>query len=221
MDAVKNKRQNSKLIETMKRIRERERAGVTAASAEAGNARRSLQLLMSDLRGVVEDIPYDAAEIFDFRLSRSEPARLWIDKTAFVAMAGDGEGFRMLKDTRAGRVLLRESREPAEIAKAVMHYVAERLARLYKEREAEERTTVMPERAPEKTPDRAPPPAVPQASPASAGEGIFPSAPQITVRRSRLRSFLWFCAGFVFGAAALLVFAWFYADIAAYLARVR
>ena len=83
--------------------------------------------LRDDLSDVINDIPYDA-HFFDFRISGKEPARLWIDATTFITLADETGNYRMLKETRAGRVLLCESEDRKPVGDATVNYIAERLA---------------------------------------------------------------------------------------------
>lgn len=113
-----------RLEETMRLVRERE----ANSKVEFAQLKRdALLALRDDLSDVINDIPYDA-HFFDFRISGKEPARLWVDATTFITLADETGNFRMLKETRAGRVLLCESDDRKTVGDAAVQYIAERLA---------------------------------------------------------------------------------------------
>lgn len=85
-----------------------------------------LELLGDQLKPLIADLPSDC-DLFDFALGQSSPPRYWIDMVAFVMMSRDRKSYRLYRDTRAGRELLRESVDPDDIAVAVRDYVAHRL----------------------------------------------------------------------------------------------
>ncbi|MEP2944454.1 MAG: hypothetical protein ABJL18_01195 [Hyphomicrobiales bacterium] len=205
------------LTETMQLIRKKEHARRFATANVHGQNRNQLSLLLDDLEDVIADIG-DERKYFDFHLSHGEQPQLWIDETTFVVMSKGGAGFRLLKQTRAGRILLRESRGRAEMGEAVVHYIAERLSHIENEQihaqhvaSSHDNKYAMPEnKIPENSaPDnRMPDPAVMELE------------PTIIVRHSRLRSFFWFLTGFLTGALTLLALAWFRDDISAYLSTL-
>ena len=113
-----------RLEETMRLVRERE---ANSKGEFAQLKRDALLALRDDLSDVINDIPYDA-HFFDFRISGKEPARLWVDATTFVTLADETGNYRMLKETRAGRILLCESENREAVGDATVNYIAERLA---------------------------------------------------------------------------------------------
>ena len=113
-----------RLEETMRLVRERE---ANSKGEFAQLKRDALLALRDDLSDVINDIPYDA-HFFDFRISGKEPARLWVDATTFITLADETGNYRMLKETRAGRILLCESEDRKAVGDATVNYIAERLA---------------------------------------------------------------------------------------------
>lgn len=85
-----------------------------------------LQLLADDLAPVFEAVD-DGDERFELAMSNGERPRLWIDMTTFVAMGKDRRTYRLLKDTRMGRIVLQEDVEREPMAHAVTDYVARRV----------------------------------------------------------------------------------------------
>jgi len=106
------------------RIESAERSGVVVDLRDAELAR--LELLDEKLDPLFADVP-DGVELFDRGVSRGDIPRLWIDAVAHVGMGRDKRTYRFVQDTRYGRKVLAESREPDEVAEAVTRYVARRL----------------------------------------------------------------------------------------------
>lgn len=106
------------------RIEQAEQTGVVIDLRDADVAR--LDILNEALEPVFADVP-DSVDLFDRGLSHGDAPRLWIDVVAHVAMARDKRTYRFLQDTRAGRKILAESTETADIVTAVTRYVAQRL----------------------------------------------------------------------------------------------
>ncbi|PKR87530.1 hypothetical protein CXZ10_19480 [Pleomorphomonas diazotrophica] len=106
------------------RIAESERADAYADLHEGDRAR--LELLAEELAGVFSDLPTDDA-YFICKVAGSTPPRLWIDPTTHVVMARDRRSYRLLKDTRLGRLTLHESADLDDTADAVIDYIAERV----------------------------------------------------------------------------------------------
>lgn len=205
------------LSETMQLIRKKEHAMRFAATSANAQNRSQLSHLLDDLEDVITDIG-DDRKYFDFHLSHGELPQLWIDETTFVAMSKGGAGFRLFKQTRAGRILLRESRDRTDMGEAVVHYIAERLSHIendqihaqhaassydneYAMRENKIATNSAPDNSARET-------------------AMMEPEPVIIVRRSRLRSFVWFLVGFLTGGLTLLALAWFRDDISAYLSTL-
>lgn len=199
-----------RLAETLRLIREREglaNAGDATLTPD-DEARKTLGLLLDDLRDVIDDLPKDV-DFFEFNLSHGAPPRLWIDAVSFVVMAENNIGFRMLKHTRGGRILLKECLERADMEAAIVDYVARRLAR----READMGPATARAAASSQIEPAA---AVTQSNRSdSRSNSRYGSRPS-----SRMASLAWFLAGTIVGAAALLGLAWFRADITALLAKL-
>lgn len=85
-----------------------------------------LEMLADELDPVFAEVPDDDPQ-FDFVISSGLQPRLWIDATVHVAMGRDGRTYRLLRDTREGRVVLAESDRTAPIVEAVTRHIAERV----------------------------------------------------------------------------------------------
>ena len=116
------------------RIAESERSDAYADLHEGDRAR--LELLAEELAGVFSELPADDA-YFICKVAGSTPPRLWVDPTTHVVMARDRRSYRLLKDTRLGRLTLNESADLDQTADAVTDYIAERLIERSKHDEAE------------------------------------------------------------------------------------
>lgn len=101
-----------------------ERDDVVIDIREADRVR--LELLVEELRQVIADVPREA-EIFDFTVSSGTQPRFWIDAVAHVHMAQDRRTYRLVRDTRLGRVVIAEDSSPETMADAVSRYIGERL----------------------------------------------------------------------------------------------
>ncbi|MEO8667846.1 MAG: hypothetical protein ABI399_04970 [Bauldia sp.] len=114
------------LTDAIRRVRtaEAERSDVVVELRDAERAR--LEILADELKSVFAEIPPDN-EQFVFSVAAGTPPRLWIDMTAFVAMASDRRTYRFLKDTRLGRTVILETPNLADMADCVTNYVAERI----------------------------------------------------------------------------------------------
>ncbi|KQT82500.1 hypothetical protein [Aurantimonas sp. Leaf443] len=101
-----------------------QRSDVVVDIREADRAR--LEMLQEELQSLVDDLP-PGDDFFDFTLSGGLQPRLWIDGTANVLMARDRRTYRLVRETRLGRLTLAESTEPRAIAAHVTDYVAARI----------------------------------------------------------------------------------------------
>jgi hypothetical protein len=101
-----------------------ERDDVVVDMKDAARAR--LELLLEELRPVVEDVPRDIDQ-FDLAVSSGLQPRFWIDAVAHVHMGHDRRTYRFVRDTRLGRVVVAEETEAAKMADAVSRYIGERL----------------------------------------------------------------------------------------------
>lgn len=207
---------SGRLENTLRLIRERE--GIDAGKIgelKQDNRRANLKALRNDLDDVIADIPKNL-DMFDFRLSSKEPPKLWIDDTTFVIMDRDSGDYRLLKETRAGSILLRESDDRNEVSEAVIHYVAERLARYERDNRSVHRSASVPgfnarhASVVQDTEIRG----LPVSRKTKLMEPVQETPePIIIVKQSRLRSFIWFVLGMITGAGLLFTYAWFRIEI--------
>lgn len=210
-DTVREKStyKSGRLASTLALLREQQNAEREINSEAMDLQADQLALLLEDLDEVIDELG-DDRQHFDFRLSDHEVPQLWIDDVSFVVMAKDAECFRLLKETRAGRILLRESFGRKAMAEAVVHYVAERLSHIEDRRiqtggfASFNRNAYIRPQEP-----------LPQDM---AYENVMRKVePHIIVRSSPLRSFIWFLIGTLTGALTILALAWFRDDISAFL----
>ncbi|HDZ71741.1 MAG TPA: hypothetical protein ENH55_02910 [Aurantimonas coralicida] len=101
-----------------------QRADVVVDIREADRAR--LEILAEELQSLIDELP-PGDELFDFTISGGMHPRLWIDGTANVIMARDRRTYRLVRETRLGRVTLLESTDTRVMAQHVTEYVAERI----------------------------------------------------------------------------------------------
>ncbi|MDA8869932.1 hypothetical protein N9H93_00905 [Rhizobiaceae bacterium] len=107
-------------------VKDRE-ADRTDVVVDLGNAERArLELLAAAIRPLLDEID-TADDRFEFAITRGTKARLWIDMVAFVSMGNDKRTYRLLRDTRQGRVVLSETGDLDVARDAVTNYVAERI----------------------------------------------------------------------------------------------
>lgn len=85
-----------------------------------------LEALAEEIEPLVKEID-PADDRFEFMLGRGERPRFWIDMITFVAMGQDRETFRLLKDTRMGRLVLSETTSLQTMGDEIASYVAERV----------------------------------------------------------------------------------------------
>ena len=191
-----------------------ERSDVVVDMRDADRAR--LELLAEELQSVINDID-PADDRFDFGISTGQQPRFWIDAVAHVHMGPDRRLYRVVRDTRLGRVILGEATEVKDAADTVARYIAERVierermlsgdldtvrgtgfaAETFSEAENEERAEAETETVQSTPIDPAPiepAPVVPARKPAK-GAGFVIGAS-------------WFILGCVAGAAALVAAFW-------------
>jgi hypothetical protein len=106
------------------RIEAADRTGVVVDLRDAEVAR--LEILSEALDPLFGQIP-GSVELFDRGISQGDTPRLWLDVVAHVAMGRDKRIYRLLQDTRFGRIVLAESHDVAAMVDAVTDYVARRL----------------------------------------------------------------------------------------------
>jgi len=124
------------------RIEAADRTGVVVDLRDAEVAR--LEILNEALDPLFAQIP-DRIDMFDRGITQGDTPRLWIDMVAHVVMGRDKRIYRLVQDTRFGRVVIAESHEVGTVVDAVTAYVARRMI----EREQALATTPTP-RVPEK-----------------------------------------------------------------------
>ncbi len=114
------------LKHAMRRARQdnAERAGALADQRSARLGR--LELLHEALKPLVAQIPADI-DFFDVALVPGANPRLFIDMIGFVEMGRDARLYRLLQDTRHGRIVLAEDADAETIVDAVTDYVARRM----------------------------------------------------------------------------------------------
>lgn len=84
----------------------------------------------------------EARDLFDISIVLGEPPRLWIDMISYVAMEPDPRTYRLVQDTRDGRLVLFESSDRAETVERLVQYMAHRMV----ERERARATAAPPGR---------------------------------------------------------------------------
>jgi hypothetical protein len=85
-----------------------------------------LEILNEALDPLFAQIP-EQVEIFDRGISQGDTPRLWIDMVAHVVMGRDKRIYRLVQDTRFGRVVIAESHDVDVIVDAVTSYIARRM----------------------------------------------------------------------------------------------
>ena len=106
------------------RIEAADRIGVVVELRDAEVAR--LEILNEALDPLFAEIP-PRVEMFDRGISQGDTPRLWIDMVAHVAMGRDKRMYRLVQDTRFGRVVMAESHDVTTVVKAVTDYIARRM----------------------------------------------------------------------------------------------
>ncbi|MEP0943070.1 MAG: hypothetical protein ABJH63_02375 [Rhizobiaceae bacterium] len=147
---------------------------------EAEKAR--LDLLAAELQPLFEEID-EADERFDLALSHGDRPRMWIDMTTFVAMGHDKLSYRMVKDTRMGRIVMAETSDKDKMADFVSEYVAEKVLEREKMIEGEWRSMMSVKNA-----------AVDLSSDAAAI-----STAHVPAKPRRRRGLMWFILGVLCG----------------------
>ena len=146
----------------MARVEGVERSQVVAELRGAEMAR--LEMLRDGLAPVLAQVP-QGIDLFDAGLMPGEHPRLFIDMIGFVEMARDRRTYRLVQDTRHGRVVMAESDRIDVMEQAVTQYIARRMVE--RERalasdgtlQSALRSFAAPERAPAPPASRRPPPA--------------------------------------------------------------
>lgn len=117
---------DGRLRDAMRRARlnQTTRSGVIVDLRETEIAR--LEVLADTLAPVFGELPADA-EQFECSLVPSATPRLWIDMLAFVDMGRDKRTYRFVSETRAGRQVMLETLNVADMADRVTDYIAHRI----------------------------------------------------------------------------------------------
>jgi len=106
------------------RIEAADRTGVVVELRDAEVAR--LEILNEALDPLFAEVP-ERVDLFDRGVSQGETPRLWIDVVAHVVMGRDKRIYRLVQDTRFGRIVIAESHDVPVIVDAVTGYVARRM----------------------------------------------------------------------------------------------
>src|SRR6202049_4004189 len=106
------------------RIEAADRTGVVVDLRDAEVAR--LEILNEALDPLFAQIP-EQVDLFDRGISQGDTPRLWIDVVAHVLMGRDKRIYRLVQDTRFGRIVIAESHDVAVLVDAVTDYVARRM----------------------------------------------------------------------------------------------
>jgi hypothetical protein len=106
------------------RIEAADRTGVVVDLRDAEVAR--LEILNEALDPLFAQVP-DQVDLFDRGISQGDTPRLWIDVVAHVVMGRDKRIYRLVQDTRFGRIVIAESHDVATMVDAVTDYVARRM----------------------------------------------------------------------------------------------
>ena len=85
-----------------------------------------LELLLQELQPVFDAVPA-TDEQWDFCLSKGMQPRLWLDASAFIMIGRDRRSYRLVRDTRLGRIVLSENKDIKVISDAVTRYIASRI----------------------------------------------------------------------------------------------
>lgn len=85
-----------------------------------------LSALEEELQAFADDVPKDDDWIV-LKMSNGERPRYWVDPTSHVVIDRDLRTYRFLRDTRLGRIVVRESDSEEIIAHAIADYIAERM----------------------------------------------------------------------------------------------
>ena len=106
------------------RIEAADRTGVVVELRDAEVAR--LEILNEALDPLFAQVP-EKVDLFDRGISQGETPRLWIDVVAHILMGRDKRIYRLVQDTRFGRIVLAESHDVPVMVDAVTDYVARRM----------------------------------------------------------------------------------------------
>lgn len=224
-----------RLSDAVRRVRIAESERMDAVSDLQDAERARLAALAEALEPVFKDIPLDD-DFFICEIGGGMQPRLWVDPTSHVVIGRDRRTYRFLKDTRLGRVVIRETPDPEAMADAVTEYVAEKTVEREQIQEGEllvarlrtviagsggsqpaaETATAAPATAP------APAQALAPIGTAPSQRGYGGTVPNFPPTeddhpqgRSRGSTVFWMLVAFILGmpagAFAILAYAWFHA----------
>lgn len=106
------------------RLEEAQRSDAVVEIRSADIAR--LELLHDAVRPILEQVPCHI-DTFDAAVSHGDHPRLFIDMIGFVELARDNRGYRLVQDTRHGRIVMAEADDLEAAVDAVAAYIARRL----------------------------------------------------------------------------------------------
>ena len=156
---------------------------------ELGDTERArLELLHEALEDIAKELPEDM-EMLTFQIVPGRKPRFWIDITSFVEMARDKRSYRFLKDTRLGRIVLKESQDVDDVADSVTHYLAERIIEREKAMESDHLLKKMGKDA--------------------IDTDVAEKAKQTKQTERSSSGIWWFLFGVFAGAIGLVLYAWF------------
>jgi hypothetical protein len=114
------------LAEAINRARQTQAGRENRAEDARVVAVSRLETLRARLAPIYAAIPRDV-ELFDLGMVGHDPPRLFVDIIAFIEMAQDRRSFRLMQETRAGRILIGETADEKEMVGLVTDYIAARL----------------------------------------------------------------------------------------------
>jgi hypothetical protein len=123
-DSLRAASPSLKLALRRARIEAAEQNQAFADLREAEVAR--LQALEDAIQPVIDQVPAEV-DMFEPGILHGERPRLFIDMIGFVEMGHDRRVYRLMQDTRHGRVLIAQSERIDTMTAAVANYIARRL----------------------------------------------------------------------------------------------
>jgi hypothetical protein len=111
------------LADAIRRAQEREDAHNNARLAFNDAKLLRLQILKDEVSAIIaaSSLAHDG---FDPSISPGEPPHLWIGLTTSVVMEPDPKTYRLLQDTQAGREVLLETADRAEMVEQIKQVMA-------------------------------------------------------------------------------------------------
>jgi hypothetical protein len=118
--------ESTELDEALRQARLKEAAHFEAALDIRDAQTLRLQVLKDDLAPIVAS-RREAQELFDLALVPGDPPRLWLDLITSVVMQPDSRTYRLVEDSQAGREILYEARDRAQMVERIKQHMAHRL----------------------------------------------------------------------------------------------